>query len=420
MEEYVFIKIIMTKEDLLKKLQEKQIKFHEIEKYVSPEEASEVRLRYVEHQTHENYPEIEKKYLKPRDLCNKNIENFIGSTELPLGVAGPIRVKGENSDGKYFIPLATTEGALVASVSRGCKVINLSGGTKTDLKYIGTTRAPLFNVKDLKTGREFITWINKNIKKLEKIVESVDPYIKLIKIDPFLSGRNVWLRLYYNTYDAMGMNMATQASQKIGEYAEKQFKSVKLIAVSGNLCVDKKVSSLNLIQGRGRKVQAECFIKNEVVKKYLHTTPEKLVEVNHQKTWQGAINSGSIAANAHIANIIAATFIATGQDVAQVVESSSGNTTFELDKDGVYACVTLPSLMIGTVGGGTGLPKQREAINLMLKNTGSSKEENNLNNTHKLAEIITGACLAGEISLHGALASGHLASSHMKLGKGFK
>lgn len=410
----------MTKENLLEKLKTGQIKFHEIEKHVSSEKASEVRLRYVEYQTHENYPEIEKKYLKPRNLRNKNIENFIGSTELPLGVAGPIKVKGGNSNGKYFVPLATTEGALVASVSRGCKVINLSGGTKTDLEYIGTTRAPLFSVKDLKTGREFINWVNKNYNELEKIVANVDPFVKLIKIDPFLSGRNIWLRIYYNTYDAMGMNMATQASQRIGEYAEKYFKKVKLVATSGNLCVDKKASTMNFLLGRGRKVQAECFIKNETIKKYLHTTPEKLVEVNHKKTWQGAIQSGSIAANAHIANIIAAIFIATGQDVAQVVESSSGNTTFELDKSGVYTCVTLPSLMIGTVGGGTGLPKQSEAINLMLKNTGHSREKKNLNRTHKLAEIITSACLAGEISLHGALASGHLASSHMKLGKGFK
>ena len=218
----------------------------------------------------------------------------------------------------------------------------------------------------------------------------------------------------------MGMNMATQASKKVAGYAEKNFKSVKLIAVSGNLCVDKKASAMNALLGRGRKVQAECFIKNNLIKKYLHTTPEKLVEVNHKKTWQGAINSGSIAANAHIANIITAIFIATGQDVAQVVESSSGNTTFELNKDGVYTCVTLPSLMIGTVGGGTGLPKQSEAINLMLKNIGSNKEKTKVNRTHKLAEIITSACLAGEISLHGALASGHLASSHMTLGKGFK
>lgn len=410
----------MTKENLLKKLQNKEIKFHEIENHVSANEASEIRLKFIENLNKKKYLEIAKHNLEPQKLQNKNIENFIGSTELPLGIAGPIRIKGENSNGEYFLPLATTEGALVASVSRGCKLINLSGGTKTDLEYIGTTRAPLFSVKDLKTGRAFIEWVNKNYKKIEKVVESVDPYVKLIKIEPFCSGRNIWLRIYFNTFDAMGMNMATQASKKIADYAEKNFKSVKLIAVSGNLCVDKKASAMNSLLGRGRKVQAECFIKNDLIKKCLHTTPEKLVEVNHKKTWQGAVLSGSIAANAHIANIIAAIFIATGQDAAQVVESSSGNTTFELDKDGVYVCVTLPSLMIGTFGGGTGLPKQSEAINLMLSNIGSSKEKSKINRTHKLAEIIAGACLAGEISLHGAIASGHLASAHMKLGKGFK
>jgi hydroxymethylglutaryl-CoA reductase (NADPH) len=406
--------------NILKKLQEGQIKFHEIEKYASAKEAAKIRLLFIEKLTKNNYSELKNYNLDPRSLQNKNIENFIGSTELPLGIAGPIKVKGENSNGEYFLPLTTTEGALVASVSRGCKLINLSGGTNTDLEYIGTTRAPLFSVKDLKTAREFINWVNKDIAKLKDLVEKVDPFVKLIKIKPFSSGRNVWLRIYYNTYDAMGMNMATQASQKIAEYAEQNFKAVKLVAVSGNLCVDKKASSMNAILGRGRKVQAECFIKNDLIKKYLHTTPEKLVEVNHKKTWQGAVLSGSIAANAHIANIIAAIFIATGQDAAQVVESSSGNTIFEQDKSGIYVCVTLPSLMIGTVGGGTGLPKQREAIKLMLKNIGSSKEKGKVNQTHKLAEIIASACLAGEISLHGALASGHLASSHMKLGKGFK
>jgi len=406
--------------NLLKKLQNKQIKLHELEKYTTPTEAAKIRLSFIENLTKENFAELKKYNLDPENLQNKNIENFIGSTELPLGIAGPIKVKGENSNGEYFLPLATTEGALVASVSRGCKLINLSGGAKTDLEYIGTTRAPLFSVKDLKTARKFIGWINKNIEKLEKLVSKVDPFVKLIKIEPFSSGRNIWLRIYYNTFDAMGMNMATQASQKIAEYAERNFKLVKLVAVSGNLCVDKKASTMNAILGRGRKVQAECFIKNELIKKYLHTTPEKVVAVNHKKTWQGAIHSGSIAANAHIANIIAAIFIATGQDAAQVVESSSGNTIFEQDKNGVYICVTLPSLMIGTVGGGTNLPKQNESIRLMLKNISSSREKSGVNKTHKLAEIIASACLAGEISLHGAIASGHLASAHMRLGKGVK
>ena len=406
--------------NLLKKLQNKQIKLHELEKYTTPTEAAKIRLSFIENLTKENFAELKKYNLDPENLQNKNIENFIGSTELPLGIAGPIKVKGENSNGEYFLPLATTEGALVASVSRGCKLINLSGGAKTDLEYIGTTRAPLFSVKDLKTARKFIGWINKNIEKLEKLVSKVDPFVKLIKIEPFSSGRNIWLRIYYNTFDAMGMNMATQASQKIAEYAERNFKLVKLVAVSGNLCVDKKASTMNAILGRGRKVQAECFIKNELIKKYLHTTPEKVVAVNHKKTWQGAIHSGSIEANAHIANIIVAIFIATGQDAAQVVESSSGNTIFEQDKNGVYICVTLPSLMIGTVGGGTNLPKQNESIRLMLKNISSSREKSGVNKTHKLAEIIASACLAGEISLHGAIASGHLASAHMRLGKGVK
>ncbi|NQV00410.1 MAG: 3-hydroxy-3-methylglutaryl-CoA reductase, partial [Parcubacteria group bacterium] len=205
----------MTKENLLKKLQERRIKFHEIEKYAEAKEASEIRRIFIENLNKDKYPEIAKHNLDPKGLQNKNIENFIGSTELPLGIAGPLRVKGENSNGEYHLPLATTEGALVASVSRGCKLINLSGGTNADLEYIGTTRAPLFSVKDSKTAREFINWVNKNTAKLKDIVEKVDPFVKLIKIEPFSSGKNIWLRIYFNTYDAMGMNMATQASKKI-------------------------------------------------------------------------------------------------------------------------------------------------------------------------------------------------------------
>ena len=361
--------------------------------------------------------------IAPEMVVNRNCENFVGAAQIPLGIAGPLQIartvlaetNGRKSETRnYWLPLATTEGALVASVNRGCKAIGLSEGVKVYVKNAGVTRAPLFKVKDLEEGRKLITFIKSNLETINNFIQENEPYIKLFKVEPRLVGKNVWLRCFFDTNEAMGMNMATVACQRIAGYIKKEL-NIDCLALSGNLCVDKKPSWLNFTTGRGKKVWAEAVIKKEVVEKILKTIPEKIVQVVQKKCHLGSMVSGSLGFNAHFANIVAAIFLATGQDIAHVVEGSVGITEAEVEKKGdLYFSVYLPSLMIGTVGGGTGLPTQKEALGIL----GFDKPEKG--DSRRLAGIIGAAVLAGELSLIAAIAAGDLAKAHQKLGRGKK
>jgi hydroxymethylglutaryl-CoA reductase (NADPH) len=330
-----------------------------------------------------------------------NIENQIGWTKVPLGQAGPLMINGKN----YDLPLATTEGALVASVNRGCKATRLSGGIKVIAEDVGATRGPVFRVSGIKQGQTLIDWVGKNFHHLQQAAGSTSRYLQLLDFTPALAGKNVWLRFRFKTDQAMGMNMVTIATQKIVALIEAKLK-INCVALSGNFCVDKKPSWLNFIAGRGKKVWAEAVIKREVVKAVLKTTPEAILEVVQSKQWLGSVMSGSMGANGHFANIAAALFLATGQDMAHAAEASLGVTTAELGKNDLYFSVYLPDLMVGTVGGGTRLASQQQA----LKRLGNPS-------AIELAKIIGGAVLAGELSLTAALASGDLAQAHRKLGR---
>ncbi len=225
-------------------------------------------------------------------------------------------------------------------------------------------------------------------------------------------GRNVYLRFVFDTCEAMGMNMVTFASERITQLIKAKTK-IECFSLTGNLCVDKKPAWLNFIRGRGKRVWTEVKIKKEVVKKVLKTTPEKIAEVVYRKCLLGSAMAGSVGFNGHYANIVAALFLATGQDMAHVVEGSLGITTAEvIEKGSLYFSVYLPDLMIGTVGGGTHLPTQKEALSVLGLGKGKRGE------ALKFAEIIGGAVLAGELSLMAALASGDLARAHEKLGRG--
>lgn len=330
-----------------------------------------------------------------------NIENQIGWTKIPLGQAGPLLVNSK----KYNLPLATTEGALVASVNRGCKATRLSGGVTVLVEDVGATRGPVFKVKNLSEGKMLIDWVKANFCLLQEAAEATSQNLRLIDFTPAMVGKNVWLRLRFNTGEAMGMNMVTIATEAIVQLI-KQKLNIDCVALSGNFCVDKKASWLNFIEGRGKKVWAEAVIKREVVKEVLKTTPEKIIEVVRDKHWLGSILSGSMGGNGHFANIVAALFLATGQDLAHVVEASTGVTTAELENGNLYFSVYLPDLMVGTVGGGTRLETQQEALKILGHPTAV-----------ELAGIIGGAVLAGELSLTAALASGDLVRAHQKLGR---
>jgi hydroxymethylglutaryl-CoA reductase (NADPH) len=344
---------------------------------------------------------------------NRNCENMIGAVQIPIGIAGPLRIQ----DAKlklhdYFLPLATTEGALIASVSRGCKAILESGGAKIVNKKNGITRAPVFAVKDILQGKEFIENVEKHFDVFKKITENSSKHLKLLGIKSWMVGKNVYIRFSFDSQDAMGMNMATIATSEIVDHLEDKT-NIKCIAISGNMCVDKKPNFLNFIEGRGISVWADIHIPNNIILSILKTTPEKFIEVVERKLVYGSILSGSIGSNAHMANVLSAIFLATGQDIAHISECAAGITTAEKTKDGLYVSIYLPDLVVGTVGGGTNLVTQKESLSIIGLDGGNNGE-----NSTKFAEIIAGSVLAGEISLIASLAEGSLVKAHKKLGRG--
>lgn len=346
-------------------------------------------------------------------IKDHNCENMIGVVQVPLGIAGPIKIKSQKSKFKsYYLPLATTEGALVASVNRGCKATRLSGGINVLVENIGATRGPVFQTKNIKESLKFKNWLDENFVLLQKTASKTSSYLTLKKLKTRFVGRDVYVRFYFETNEAMGMNMATIATQKLIELI-KEKTGITCLSLSANFCIDKKPAWLNFISGRGKRVWAESIIKKEAVKEVLKTTPEKIVEIVNKKCLLGSIMAGSLGFNAHFANIIAALFLATGQDIAHLVEGSLGITTAQLEKNGdLYFSVYLPSLMVGTVGGGTHLETQKEALSILGLDKGKPS------NALKLGQIIGAAVLAGELSLIAALSVGHLAEAHQKLGRG--
>lgn len=390
-------------------------KLHELEKYYPPKEARTIRMKYIEHKLHQNFPNINKTGLQANKLYKKNIENYIGSVEIPIGIAGPLKLNGDYAKGDFYIPLATTEGTLVASTNRGAKVTSQSGGIILTSEYIGATRAPLLRTSGIIKSREVSIWIEKNFSDLAVLAQTNEKYIKLLKIECFAHGKNLWLRMNFDTNGAMGMNMATKAANYLSQEIVKQNKGVELLTVSGNMCADKKPTVLNIISGRGRRVRAETIIKKEILKRYFRTTAKKIALVNKNKVWEGTAISGGISYNAHFANIIAAAYCACGQDLAHVVDSSLGYCTMEDDDGDLYISITLSCMMLGTIGGGTRLPKQFEAQNLMLSEINTGKMTIN-NRTHTMAEIIAGAVLCGELSLHAALTTNEHIKAHDNLG----
>ena len=340
-----------------------------------------------------------------------NCENMIGSTQVPLGYAGPVKISGEYANGEFIVPLATTEGALIASIGRGMSVINAAGGSRTRVFGDYMTRAPVLRVRDLEHACQTIQWIDAHEEEIKAAVAGTTSHGKLAKIEKFPMGRGLYLRFSFETGDAMGMNMATIASEAACRVIEEATGAV-MVSVSGNMCSDKKPAAINMIEGRGKTVVAEALIPADIVEAKLHTTAAAIVETNVRKNLIGSSMAGTLGANAHAANMVAAFYIATGQDPAQVIGGSMTLTDCE-DVDGnLYISVRMPAVELGTVGGGTGLPCQTEALNIMgCKGAGKAR---------KLAEILSVTVLAGELSTLGAQAAGHLGKAHAELGRGKK
>ena len=369
--------------------------------------SSQKRREFLEKQLNIKLDNISNFTFTEEQVTGRNIENLIGTTQIPLGIAGPLSVKGKAERVKeYYIPLATTEGALVASVSRGCKAINESGGARVQVETVGITRGPVFKTEGLDHSFKIKQWVEDNFDLLSKVAASTSSHLKLLKTRCAHVGKNLFIRFSFDSTDAMGMNMATIATQELIKVIEEKT-NAKCITVAGNFDIDKKSAWLNFIEGRGKKVWAEVILPKKVIKDVLKTTPQKIAEVVYRKNYLGSIMSGSLGFNAHFANIIAAVFLATGQDPAHVVEGSLGITTAEsLDNGDLYFSIYLPALVCGTVGGGTHLPTQKEALQIMK-----------IGSVLEYSEVLGAAVLAGELSLLASQAEGTLAKAHQRLSR---
>ncbi|MCW8962570.1 MAG: hydroxymethylglutaryl-CoA reductase [Gammaproteobacteria bacterium] len=341
----------------------------------------------------------------------KNIENFIGTIKMPVGVAGPLRVNGVHAQGDYYVPLATTEAALVASYSRGAQLITKAGGCTTLLLNQGVSRAPGFAFASVNEVGRFVSWALSQIERFREIAETTTRFGKMKDVRVTVEGNHVYLNFEYETGDASGQNMVTIATNAICEWIKDNTPvTPQHFFVEANFSGDKKASAQSFLGVRGKKVTTEVILSEELVKKVLHTTPKRMEEYWRMSAIGGVL-SGTIGVQGHYANGLAALYIACGQDAACVSESSVGVTRFELTNDGgLYAAVTLPNLIVGTVGGGTGLPSQQACLDIVgLAGAG---------NAAAFAEVCAAVCLSGELSIIGALCSGHFAKAHQSLARG--
>ncbi len=352
-----------------------------------------------------------KRDLYPPDMVKGNIENYIGVAKIPVGLAGPLLIHGDHAQGDFFIPLATTEGSLVASYNRGMRVIGESGGCRVKIFEDHMQRAPVFRFTSLEEAERFTRWLEANRDIMDKAVSKTTSHGRLTDVDIFNLARNVYVRFGFHTGDAAGQNMVNLATSKICRYIKESYPgwdAVESFNLASKFCSDKKYSQINVLKSRGKKVSAEVEIPDAVLRERLRTTADIILD-NFLNGTLSAMYAGCISNGFHAANGIAAMFIACGNDPANVAESHVDLLDIRPVRGGLYFGVTLPSLIVGTVGGGTNLPTQNECLNILgCKGTG---------NAGKFAEIVTAVVLAGEISLIGAITSDEWVGAHEKLGR---
>ncbi|MEI6591686.1 MAG: hydroxymethylglutaryl-CoA reductase [Holophagaceae bacterium] len=366
------------------------------------------RRAYVEKTTGAKLTHTSQQSFDPA-ITQGNIENFTGVVQVPLGFAGPLRINGEHAKGEFLIPLATTEGTLVASYNRGMKVLNLSGGVTCTVQGDHMQRAPVFIFASAREAVAFRAWVEANMDDIRREAEATTRSGKLDYIDTYLASKFAYLRFNFKTGDAAGQNMVGRATFAACSWILEHNKTIQRFYLESNLATDKKASQINLMRTRGKRVTAECVIKRSVLMEVMRVEPESLA-YHWGVANVGSILSGANNNGAHSPNAIAAMFIATGQDAANLAEGSSGILYTELtpEKD-LYISITIPSLIVATHGGGTGLPTQRECLEV-LGCFGKGKVK-------KLAEIVAGVILAGEVSLGAAISSLEWVSSHEEYGR---
>jgi hydroxymethylglutaryl-CoA reductase (NADPH) len=339
-----------------------------------------------------------------------NIEQFIGMTQIPTGVIGPLRVNGLHAHGDFYVPLATSEGALVASYHRGARVITLSGGASCLTSLTQVQRAPGFEFASIGDAGRFSAWVSGEFERFREVAATRTRHGRLTDLQIHMQTRTVYLVFAFHTGDASGQNMVTLCTDAICQdlIARTPVAPLRWF-IESNLSGDKKATAMSFLHTRGRKVMAEVTVPRELVERQLHTTPEAICDY-WRMSFIGGVQSGSIGVTGHFANGIAAMFLACGQDVACVSEAAVGINRFErTDSGDLYCGVDLPNLICGTVGGGTRMPTAAECLRL-LGCEGSG-------HANKFAEICAAVVLGGELSIAAALAAGHFTRAHEHLGR---
>lgn len=408
----------MDREELVRQLVEGERRWHELPEEIPAHIQAKIRRRALEKLTGTQLDDIAAYTLDPIRVSTRHAENFIGTTQIPVGICGPLKVKGTwvDADEDLHVPLATTEGALIASINRGCRALREAGGAVVRVDDVGMTRAPVFRTLGIDDTRRFLDWVRENEPKIRQVAEATSGHLELLDIKPQTFGSSIYLRFRFRSGDAMGMNMATIACDRVVRDLIEPATGIPCVALSGNYCVDKKPSAVNFLEGRGKRIYAEVELDGGILERCLKSNARSLVEVQYRKNLLGSIAAGSMGFNAHYANVLAAVFIAMGQDVAQVVEGAMGVTCIEpRGDDAVFASVYLPDVPLGVVGGGTALGPQKEALEVI----GAVPDpENPGAGAIRLAEILGAMVLAGELSLLAAFTSGDLAGAHEQLGRG--
>ncbi|XP_069818890.1 3-hydroxy-3-methylglutaryl-Coenzyme A reductase [Dendropsophus ebraccatus] len=402
--------------EVIKLVNAKHIPSYKLESMMeSPERGVAIRRQMLAHKLPQssalvNLPYKNYNYSLVMGAC---CENVIGYMPIPVGVAGPLILNNK----EYQVPMATTEGCLVASTNRGCRAIMLGGGARSRILADGMTRGPVVRLPSACEAAEVKNWLDsaEGFKVIKEMFDSTSRFARLGRLQTSVAGRNLYIRFQSKTGDAMGMNMISKGTEKALTRLQEEFPELQVLAVSGNYCTDKKPAAINWIEGRGKSVVCEATIPANVVREVLKSSTAALVDVNINKNLVGSAMAGSIGGyNAHAANIVTAIYIACGQDAAQNVGSSNCMTLMEATgptNEDLYISCTMPSIEIGTVGGGTNLAPQQACLQ-MLGVQGASTEYPG-KNACQLAQIVCGTVMAGELSLMAALAAGHLVKSHM-------
>ena len=370
-------------------------------------EAAAARRELVREQTGTDLKEVGSYSFEPAVLPG-NIENFVGVAQVPIGLAGPLLVDGEHAQGEFYVPMATTEGTLVASYSRGMKMCAEAGGVKTTIVDDRMQRAPAFLFDSAREARDFVAWLDEHYNEVKAAAESSTSTGKLVEIERYQASRFVYTRFDYTTGDAAGQNMVSKATWFACEWIKKNYPPLNDYMLDAQLSTDKKHSQINTLMTRGKRVVAELTIPGELLEKHMRVTARQVYRARQIAT-QGALLSGSAANTPHPANGIAAVFIATGQDEANVAESQAAIGYAELRGDDYYSSITLPSLIVATYGGGTALPTQNECLKV-LGCDGAGKVK-------KLAEIIAATVLCGDLSLGSAVVADEWVDAHDQLGR---